>query len=190
MSEVTEDQALVALARATGEVLTNIGETDREGLRDTPNRVAKMWLEITSGLRTPPPKMTTFDRGDNDQMITVLGIDYYSLCEHHLVPFYGQAHIGYIPGDRIVGLSKIARVVDWFAHRPQIQEQLTAQTADFLMRELQPRGLMVVVEGTHLCMVMRGVKKPNSVTVTSAIRGDFVRSEFLDLLKMRRGGER
>jgi len=181
-----EEKAVVNLAKSAKEILELINEdTDREGLQDTPARVAKMYLEMTSGLRTPPPEMTVFDRGSNDQMITILGIDYWSMCEHHLVPFYGKAHIGYVPQEKISGLSKFGRVVDWYARRPQIQEQLTAQVADHIKEHLSPKGVIVVFEGTHLCMSMRGIRKPNHITVTSAIRGEIHKQEFFDLLKMR-----
>lgn len=176
------------LESAVEVLLEEIGEdTRREGLKDTPRRVAKMYLELTSGLREPPPQVTTFSRGKNDQMITVLGIEYSSLCEHHLVSFTGKVHVGYIPGDKIAGLSKFARVIEWFAKRPQIQEQFTAQVADHLFETLSPQGLIVVVEGHHLCMAIRGVKKPGHTTVTSAIRGTIPKDEFFDLLKMHRG---
>lgn len=175
---------LEAIASATKIILQAMGEdVGREGLLDTPNRVAKMYLEIASGLLTDPPAMTTFSRGNCDQMITVLDMDYHSLCEHHLVPFYGKVHIGYLPQDRISGLSKFGRVIDWYARRPQIQEQFTAQIADHIMKELDPHGVIVVVEGTHMCMSMRGVRKPNHVTVTSAIRGTIPKDEFFDILK-------
>jgi len=183
-------QALVDIAAAVKEVLLPaLGEKlDREGLRDTPRRFASMMLEMTSGLRDSAPEITTFERGDCDQMITVFDLDYYSLCEHHLVPFYGRAHVGYLPGDRIAGLSKFGRVVEHFAKRPQTQEYMTSQVADFLMKKLKPQGLIVVIEGRHLCMSMRGVKKPNHNTVTSAIRGDIPRKEFFDIMKARSNG--
>lgn len=186
MSDDISPKAIVDLSKAVEVILAGIGENGRTGLKDTPARVAKMYLEMTSGLRVPPPDMTTFETAGNDQMVAILGIDYWSLCEHHLVPFYGQVHIGYVPGERIAGLSKFARVVDHFAKRPQIQEAMTAQVADFLMENLAPVGVIVVVEGTHLCMAMRGVKKSNHVTVTSAIRGDIHKEEFFDLLKINR----
>ena len=176
------DQALLESAIVT--LLGEIGEVDREGLRDTPRRVAKMYLELTSGLRTPPPEMVTFDARGMDQMVTVLGIDYSSLCEHHLLPIYGRVHFGYVPRDRIVGLSKFGRLVDWVSHRPQIQEAMTAQLADLIFEALRPTGVIVVVEGTHLCMSMRGVKKTGHKTVTSAIRGSVPKDEFLDILKV------
>lgn len=146
-------QALVDISVMVKDVLLPaLGETAaREGLLDTPRRFASMMLEMTSGLRDPPPDVTTFERGNCDQMVTVLDIDYHSLCEHHLVPFHGRAHVGYIPKDRLMGLSKFGRIVDWFARRPQIQERMTAQVADFLVKTLEPQGLIVVVEGSHLC---------------------------------------
>lgn len=180
----SEEKKLSAISEATKIILGSIGEDiNREGLLDTPKRVAKMYLEITSGLRSDPPVMTTFSRGNCDQMITILDMDYHSLCEHHLVPFYGRVHIGYLPNERIAGLSKFGRVVDWYARRPQIQEQFTAQIADFIMDRLSPHGVIVVVEGTHMCMSMRGVRKPNHKTITSAIRGTLPKDEFFDILK-------
>jgi len=172
------------LSGAIEVILSEIGEDcSREGLRDTPGRVAKMYLEMTEGLRVAPPKMTVFDSVGMDQMVTVFGIDYSSLCEHHLVPFYGQVHVGYIPGKKLVGLSKFGRIVDWFAKRPQIQEAMTAQIADYIFKVIEPAGVIVVVEGRHMCMAMRGVKKPNHRTVTSAIRGEVPKDEFFDLWK-------
>lgn len=173
------EEAVETLLKGVGENAT------REGLIDTPKRVAKMYMELTSGLRDPAPKVTTFSTGKYDQLITVFDLEYSSLCEHHLVPFVGKAHIGYIPGDSIIGLSKFGRVVDWFARRPQIQEQLTEQIADFLCEKLNPKGLIVVVEGTHMCMSIRGVKKPGHITMTSAIRGNLPKDEFFDLMKVR-----
>ena len=176
------------LAEATKAILDTLGEdVKREGLLDTPNRVARMFLEMTSGLRTPEPEVTMFERGENDQMITVLNLDYHSMCEHHLVPFYGKAHIGYVPNDKIAGLSKFGRILDWYAKRPQIQEQLTAQIANFIFDKVKPQGVIVVVEGTHMCMSMRGVKKPHHATVTSAIRGNISKSEFFSILNLNNG---
>jgi len=172
-----------ALRQAIRVILAEVGETSRAGLRDTPRRVADMYLEMTNGLRTPPPKIVKFEAQGMDQMVTVLGLDYWSLCEHHLVPFHGRVHIGYVPKIWIAGLSKFGRLVDWVSHRPQIQEAMTAQMADFIFQELRPQGVIVVVEGEHLCMAMRGVKKPGHKTVTSAIRGDVPKDEFLDILK-------
>ena len=172
------------LANSVSNILSEIGEdVKREGLLDTPNRVARMYMEMTEGLRIPPPKITTFSAGTTDQMVTLFGIDYHSLCEHHLVPFYGQVHVGYLPRKTLAGLSKFARIVDWFAKRPQIQEVMTSQIADFIIEALDPEGVIVVVEGVHMCMSMRGVKKPNHKTVTSAIRRDIPKDEFFDLWK-------
>lgn len=165
-------------------------ETD-PNLVDTDRRVAKMYLEIFSGLdEGTRPKLTTFP---NDERYTAMvmekEIPFYSMCAHHFVPFYGHGHIAYIPNERIVGLSKLPRLLEFFARRPQLQERLTEQIASVLQEELEPQGVMVVVEARHLCVEMRGVKKPGSITVTSAIRGIFmqkaVREEFLDLLRRR-----
>jgi len=160
-------------------------------LVDTDERVAKMYLDIFSGLDAGnKPKLTTFP---NDERYTTMvmekDIPFYSMCSHHFVPFYGHGHIAYIPNNRIVGLSKLPRLLEFFARRPQLQERLTEQVARTLEEELQPQGVMVVIEARHLCVEMRGVKKPGAITVTSAIRGIFankpVREEFLDLLKRR-----
>jgi GTP cyclohydrolase I len=160
---------------AVRQLLVAIGEDpDRDGLRDTPARVARAYAEMFSGLRQTPEEVltTTFDAG-HDEMVIVKDIELYSTCEHHLVPFHGAAHIGYIPNSngRITGLSKLARLVDVFARRPQVQERLTTQVADSLVRILEPRGAIVVMECEHLCMSMRGVRKPGSRTITSAVRG-------------------
>lgn len=166
------------LARAEAavrELLLAVGEDpDREGLRDTPARVARAYEEIFAGLRQEPEDVltTTFDIG-HEEMVLVKDIEVYSTCEHHLVPFHGIAHVGYIPSvdGRITGLSKLARLVEVYARRPQVQERMTSQIADALVRILEPRGVLVVVECEHLCMSMRGVRKPGSRTVTSAVRG-------------------
>jgi GTP cyclohydrolase IA len=160
---------------AVRELLIAIGEdVDREGLRDTPARVARMYAEITDGLRTSPDDVltTTFDLG-HDEMVLVRDIELWSMCEHHLVPFTGVAHVGYIPAEsgKITGLSKLARLVDVYARRPQVQERLTTQIADALMQILEARGVIVVIEAEHLCMTMRGVKKAGARTITSAVRG-------------------
>jgi GTP cyclohydrolase I len=160
---------------AVRELLIAIGEDpDREGLHDTPARVARAYAELTAGLRMAPEDVlsTTFDIG-HDEMILVRDIELWSMCEHHLVPFTGVAHVGYIPAEsgKITGLSKLARLVDVYAKRPQVQERLTTQVADALMRILEARGVIVVIEAEHLCMTMRGVRKPGSKTVTSAVRG-------------------
>ena len=156
-------------------ILEGMGENpDREGLLKTPARVARMYEEICSGLSADPSEFfeTMFDEGQED-MVLVKDIPFYSICEHHLVPFFGKAHVGYTPAKdgRICGISKLARLVDAYAKRPQVQERLTMQVADCLVRELNPQGVIVVIQAEHLCMSMRGVKKPGSKTVTSAVRG-------------------
>ena len=163
--------------RAVRELLLAIGEDpDRDGLVRTPARVADMFTEIFSGLDEDPATHLTvrFD-ADHDEMVMVREIPLYSTCEHHLVPFIGKAHVAYIPGDdgRITGLSKLARLVDGYARRPQVQERLTTQIADTINEVLNPKGVLVVIEAEHLCMSMRGVRKPGSLTVTSAVRGLF-----------------
>jgi len=160
---------------AVRELLIAIGEDpDREGLRDTPARVARAYAEIFQGLYADPDEVLdrTFDE-HHQELILVKDIPMFSTCEHHLVPFHGVAHVGYIPNPdgRVTGLSKIARLVDLYARRPQVQERLTAQVADALVRKLEPRGVIVVMEAEHLCMGMRGVRKPGSRTTTSAVRG-------------------
>ncbi len=168
---------LERIARAVREILEAVGEDpDRDGLVRTPGRVAMMYAEVLAGLHEDPAEhlSVTFEAG-HDEMVMVKDIPIYSLCEHHLVPFHGHAHIAYIPGvdGRITGLSKLARVVDGFARRPQVQERLTTQVADALALALNPRGVLVVIEAEHLCMGMRGVRKPGAITVTSAVRGIF-----------------
>ena len=162
---------------AVREILAAIGEDPaRDGLLDTPRRVAKMYAEVCAGLHEDPSHHlgVTFE-ADHDEMVLVRDIPLYSLCEHHLVPFHCRAHVAYIPvhDGRITGLSKIARLVDGFAKRPQVQERLTAQVADALVSALEPRGALVIIEAEHLCMSMRGVRKPGSLTLTSAVRGIF-----------------
>jgi GTP cyclohydrolase I len=169
------DQARIE--RAVREILSAIGEDpDRDGLVRTPARVAEMYAEIFSGLTEDPAKhlVVTFE-ADHDEMVLVRDIALYSACEHHLVPFHGHAHVAYIPNEdgRITGLSKLARLVDGFAKRPQVQERLTTQIADALVTALAPRGAFVMIEAEHLCMSMRGVRKPGTLTVTSAVRGLF-----------------
>jgi GTP cyclohydrolase I len=175
---------------AVRELLISIGEDpDREGLRDTPARVARAYAEVTSGMRMTPEDVltTTFDIG-HDEMVLVRDIELWSMCEHHLVPFTGVAHVGYIPAEtgKITGISKLARLVDVYAKRPQVQERLTTQVADALMRLLDPRGVIVVIEAEHLCMTMRGVKKAGARTITSAVRGIMhnaaTRSEAMSLI--------
>ena len=162
-------------------ILEGIGEDpDREGLQKTPARVARMYEEVFAGMTEDPAKhfVTTFDE-HHQEMIIETNIPFYSMCEHHLVPFFGHAHIAYIPGadGRICGISKLARLVDAFAKRPQVQERLTSQIADTLVDELHPQGALVVLEAEHLCMSMRGVKKPGTRTITSAVRGSFQKSK-------------
>lgn len=176
---------------AVRELLIALGEDpDRHGLQETPARVVRAYREIFAGLYTDPASVlnTMFDE-DHDELVIVKEIPMYSTCEHHLVAFHGVAHVGYIPGEdgRVTGLSKIARLVDLYAKRPQVQERLTSQIADALMQRLDPRGVIVVIEAEHLCMAMRGVRKPGSTTTTSAVRGQFKtdaasRAEALDLI--------
>jgi GTP cyclohydrolase I len=171
---------LARIAAAVREVLAGVGEDpDREGLLDTPDRVARMYAEIFSGLfEDPGEHLTATFEADHDELVLVRDIQLYSVCEHHLLPWTGKAHVAYIPGDdgRVTGLSKLARLVEGYAKRPQVQERLTAQVADTLVRVLAPRGVLVVVEAEHLCMSMRGVQKPGATTVTSAVRGHFLTS--------------
>ncbi len=174
-------------------ILEGIGEdTNRPGLKDTPKRVANLYEEIFAGLKTPTKEILKAIEGEShDEMVLIKDIPFYSVCEHHLLPFVGKAHVAYIPSKgKIVGLSKLARAVELFAKRPQVQERLTSQLADLIMTKLKPKGAMVVVDAEHLCMSMRGVKKPGSKTVTSAVRGIFrtkesTRMEFLELIKRR-----
>jgi len=160
-------------------------------LAETPERVAKMYLEMFQGLSEGAEPTVTFFPNDEryTAMVMEKEIPFYSLCSHHFVPFYGHAHVAYIPNEKIAGLSKMPRIVEFYARRPQLQERLTEQIAGFLAEKLSPQGVMVVIEGRHLCVEMRGVKKPGAITVTSAIRGIFfnrsVREEFLDLLNRR-----
>jgi GTP cyclohydrolase IA len=173
-------------------ILEAIGEDPaREGLRDTAARVARMYAEVFQGLHLDPRQFlsTRFDE-QHDEMVLVKDIPFYSMCEHHLLPFHGTAHVAYLPSGKVVGLSKIARVVEALAQRPQVQERLTSQIADLLMDGLAARGVAVVMEATHTCMTMRGVKKPGSITLTSAMRGAFKtdaasRSEFMSLILRR-----
>ncbi|WP_433177063.1 GTP cyclohydrolase I FolE [Actinoallomurus sp. CA-150999] len=177
--------------KAVREILIAVGEDpDRDGLLDTPARVARAYAEQFAGLRQRPEDvLTTVFDADHDEMVLVKDIEVYSTCEHHLVPFHGVAHVGYTPNERgqITGLSKLARLVDVFARRPQVQERMTSQIADALMEVLRPRGVIVVIEAEHLCMTMRGVRKPGAKTVTSAVRGDFrdsasTRAEAMSLI--------
>ncbi len=172
---------LPRIEHAVREILLAIGEDpDRDGLRDTPARVARAMAEQFSGLlQLPADVLTTVFDADHEEMVLVRDIELYSTCEHHLVPFIGRAHVGYIPNEKgqITGLSKLARLVDVYARRPQVQERMTSQIADALMTTLEPRGVIVIIEAEHLCMSMRGVRKPGAKTVTSAVRGCFLSSE-------------
>jgi len=178
---------------AVVEILQAIGEDPgREGLRETPRRIAAMYAELFSGLHRDPGEYLRvgFEEEQHHEMVVLKDIPFYSLCEHHLLPFHGVAHVGYVPNGRVVGISKVARVVETLARRPQVQERLTSQIADLLMDALQAKGSAVVIEAEHLCMTMRGVKKPGSVMVTSAMRGLFrddarTRAEFLSLIRAR-----
>ncbi len=177
---------------AVRELLLAVGEDpDREGLQETPARVARAYSEMFAGLHTDPREVLdkTFNEG-HQELVLVKDIPIYSTCEHHLVPFFGKAHIGYIPGThgKVTGLSKLARLVDLYAKRPQVQERLTSQVADALVEKLQPNSAIVVIECEHLCMGMRGIRKPGAVTVTSAVRGGFQRdarsrAEALSLIR-------
>jgi GTP cyclohydrolase IA len=178
------------IEKAVREILYAIGENpDRDGLLQTPERVARAYVEMFAGLRQDPAKIlsTTFDLG-HEEMVLVKDIEVYSCCEHHLVPFHGVAHVGYIPSSegRITGLSKLARLVEVYARRPQVQERLTTQVADALVEHLEPRGVIVVFECEHLCMSMRGIRKPGARTMTSAVRGQLrdpaTRAEAMSLI--------
>ncbi|HEX7745743.1 MAG TPA: GTP cyclohydrolase I FolE [Micromonosporaceae bacterium] len=170
---------LQRIERAVREILIAVGEDpDRDGLARTPARVARAYAELFAGLRVDPAQvLTTMFEANHEELVLVRDIDVTSLCEHHLLPFRGVAHIGYIPGQhgRITGLSKLARLVEVFARRPQVQERLTSQIADLLMSKLEPYGVFAVLECEHMCMAMRGIQKPGSKTITSAVRGVFQR---------------
>lgn len=179
------------IENAVREILLAIGEDpDREGLVETPKRVANMYAEIFSGLEDDPKRhLKIFNESDNDEMVIVRDIPMYSMCEHHLLPFVGKAHIAYIPENgKVIGLSKLARIVDSFSKRPQLQERLTSQIADFLEENLKPKGIAVVVEAEHLCMTMRGARAAGAKTQTSALRGSMrkdakTRAEAMALLR-------
>jgi len=183
------------IEQAVRDIIIAIGEDPgREGLRDTPCRIAEMYAELFSGLNEDPSELLEvgFDDEDHHEMVVVKDIPFDSLCEHHFLPFHGMAHVGYIPQGRILGVSKVARLVEILARRPQVQERLTSQVADFLCEGgLKAKGAAVVIEATHLCMTMRGVKKPGSVVVTSATRGIFrddarTRAEFFAIVEGKR----
>jgi len=192
---LTEHVDLKRIEAAVLEILIAIGEDpEREGISQTPARVARALAEQFAGLsQRPEDVLTTVFDADHDELVLVRDIEMFSTCEHHLTPFFGHAHVGYIPNEQgqITGLSKVARLVDVFARRPQVQERMTSQIADSLMDVLKPRGVIVVVEAEHLCMAMRGVRKPGAKTVTSAVRGcfrssDATRAEAMSLLMARR----
>lgn len=188
--DMSEPVDLPRIAAAVREILLAIGEDpDREGLQETPDRVARMYEEMFSGLRKDPAVVLrkTFTE-KYDEMVLVKNIDFESMCEHHLLPFFGKAHIAYLPNGHIVGLSKLARIVEIVARRPQVQERLTQELADLVMQELDARGVGVVLEATHTCMAIRGVRKADSICSTSAMRGVFqtnlsTRSEFMALIQ-------
>ena len=177
------------IRRAVREILAAVGEDpDREGLLDTPDRVARMYAEVFAGLRTDPAiyLQKTFTQ-KHEEMVLVKDIEFSSVCEHHLLPFYGKAHIAYLPNGRVVGLSKLARVVDAVARRPQVQERMTEDIADLVVTHLNARGVGVVVEASHSCMTIRGVRKPGAMTITSSMRGGFLdnpatRAELMSLV--------
>ena len=179
------------IENAVREILSAIGEDpDREGLQETPKRVANMYAEIFAGMEDDPKRhLKIFNESNNDEMVVVRDIPMYSMCEHHLLPFVGKAHIAYIPSDgKVIGLSKLARIVDSFSKRPQLQERLTSQIADFLEENLSPKGIAVVIEAEHLCMTMRGARAAGAKTQTSALRGIMrkdarTRAEAMSLLR-------
>jgi GTP cyclohydrolase I len=189
ISPMSDDRG-PSLEAAVRTLLGEIGEDPaRDGLVRTPERMRRMYEELTDGYRTDPDALingATFDV-DYDEMVVVRDIEFFSLCEHHLLPFYGRAHVGYLPRGRVIGLSKIPRIVDMYAHRLQVQERMTMQVADYLMDRLAPKGVGCVVEGTHLCTMMRGVKKQQATMVTSSMLGTFrrdarTRGEFLTFI--------
>ena len=187
----------VAIQAATREILQHIGENpDREGLLRTPERVARMFQELTAGYHTDPIALINgaLFEVDYDEMVIVKDIDFSSLCEHHLLPFFGRAHVAYLPDGKVVGLSKIPRIVDMFARRLQVQERMNRQIADFIQEVLHPQGVAVVIEAAHMCSMMRGIKKPNATMTTSAMLGSFqqnsmTRAEFMSHIARRRFDE-
>lgn len=187
--ELAKKVDLDRIAHAVDEILAAVGEnSEREGLRDTPRRVARMYAELFSGLHDDPARhLKAFFTERYDEMVVLRDIPFHSICEHHLMPFTGLAHIAYMPDGRVVGISKLARVVETFSHRPQVQERLTTQIAELLMKHLEPKGVAVVLEAQHTCMTIRGARKPGSMMITSALRGIFktnlaTRTEVMSLL--------
>lgn len=177
MDQKKLEQAVTMILEAIGE------DTTREGLKETPQRVARMYQEICCGLQEDPAQsLTTCFTEEHQELVIIRDIYFYSLCEHHLLPFFGQAHIAYIPrSGKVAGLSKLARLVEIYSRRPQLQERLTKQVATFIMEKMEAMGVMVILEAEHMCMTMRGVKKPGSVTITSAVRGALHNDETLRL---------
>ena len=192
--DVPEQECTEGITCAVRDILTAIGEdVNREGLVSTPTRVARMYEELTAGYHVDPVRLINdaIFEVHYDQMVIVTDIDYYSLCEHHLLPFMGRAHVAYIPNGKVIGLSKIPRIVEMFARRLQLQERMTQQIAEFLNEALHPQGVAVVAEGVHMCSVMRGVKKANARMITSAMLGTFkdnqpTRNEFVELIGRRK----
>ncbi len=192
MDSAKKNIDLSIIEHAVREILSAVGENpDREGLQNTPKRVAKMYAELFGGLFEDPAKHLEVAFTEKyDEMVILRNIPFYSMCEHHLLPFMGKAHVAYLPKGKVAGLSKLARVVEAFARRPQVQERLTGQIADLLMERLDAKGAAVIIEATHTCMTIRGVKKPGSVMVTSAMRGLFrsnlaTRTEAITLLTVK-----
>ncbi|MFQ5472294.1 MAG: GTP cyclohydrolase I FolE [Dehalococcoidia bacterium] len=192
MEQTTAGVDRERIQQAVHEIITGIGENpEREGLRETPRRIAEMYGELFSGIGCDPGDvlLKSFEES-HKEMVVLKDVPFYSLCEHHFLPFHGRAHVGYVPDGRVVGVSKLARAIDIAARRPQLQERLTSQIADAIMDSLSPDGVAVVIEAEHLCMTMRGVQKPGAVMITSATRGGFrrrgaTRSEFLALVQGR-----
>jgi len=190
MNQIASEENRRKIESAVRQIIEAIGENpSREGLLETPARIAEMYAELFGGIGVDPAEELAvgFEEG-HQELVVLRDIPFYSNCEHHLLPFYGVAHVGYIPNGRVVGISKLARVVEILARRPQLQERLTSQVADTIVRGLKPEGVAVVIEATHLCMTMRGVKKPDARVVTSAMRGIFHRSvatraEFMALIR-------
>ncbi|MHC4123671.1 MAG: GTP cyclohydrolase I FolE [Planctomycetota bacterium] len=191
---INKKMDLVKIEKAVRQILEAVGEDiNREGIKDTPKRVARMYSELLEGMNEEPKRhLTTIFKEKYDEIVLLRDIPFYSVCEHHLMPFIGKAHVAYLPDGKVLGVSKLARVVDNFAKRLQVQERLTEQIADFLMKNLKPKGVAVLMEASHSCMTIRGIKKPGSVMVTSALRGIFIRdsksrSEVMGL--MHNGGK-
>ncbi len=194
MSEKNETEVNRArIEKAISEILAAVGEDiQREGIADTPRRVAKMYAELLAGMgQDPKEHLESVFHENYDEIVLLRDVPFYSICEHHLMPFIGSAHVAYLPDGQVLGVSKLARIVDCFARRLQVQERLTVQIADFLMENLKPKGVAVIIEASHSCMTIRGIKKPGSVMVTSALRGIFIRdsrsrSEVLNLMHVDR----